>query len=402
MFLLTLAVVASIGTVVFLFARGYRFSPGTRKLSANGILVAKSNPDGAQLFLNGELETATNATINLEPGDYDVEIKKEGYKTWVKRVVVEKEVVTELNANLFKSAPSLVPITFNSVETPTASSGFSKILFVVPATIENVAEDLEGLWLLETLNLPIGFNQGPKRVTDGNLTGATFTFSPNEREVLFQTAIGSFLVDLATFTPQSKRVNIVATQEELLAEWQEEESTKLIARLRKLPTELNDILMASGSKVFLSPDEEKVLYLAGTDGDLPDGLIPELPGSSTQKEERNIASQGIYVYDIKEDRNFKVGEQSIPQSSACITNQSVIYLACDATISWYPTSLNLLLASPNSISVLDYDGANNQSVYSGSFVAPYAFSTNSPDRIIFLTNLGANSTEANLYSLTVR
>lgn len=122
-FLSTLIVVGLIGLFVSYYARGYRLNLQTLKFVPNGILVLKSEPDGASVFIDGELKTATNATISLSPGTYDVEIKKEGFTSWYKRLSIEKEIVVTATASLFKNAPSLSPVTFSGAKKP---GGFTK------------------------------------------------------------------------------------------------------------------------------------------------------------------------------------------------------------------------------------------------------------------------------------
>ena len=51
---------------------------------------------------------------------------------------------------------------------------------------------------------------------------------------------------------------------------------------------------------------------------------------------------------------------------------------------------------------MDYDGTNRQEVYAGSYVAPHAYPALTTDRIIILTNLGANTSPPNLYSLSLK
>ena len=125
-FLTTIAVVLGFTTVIFMYAQGYRVNPNTLEVSPNGLLVIKSYPDSSQVYINGELKTATNATVPLPPGTYDVSVQKEGYHNWSKRLDIDKEVVTEATAHLFKIAPSLSAITFSGVENPVPSSDFSK------------------------------------------------------------------------------------------------------------------------------------------------------------------------------------------------------------------------------------------------------------------------------------
>src|SRR5258706_14247852 len=98
-FLLTIVVVGTIGTVAIFYAKGYRVNKNT--ITPNGLFVANSDPTGAQLLVNNELKSATNATITLPPGTYDVTIKKDGYIPWNKKIAIEKEVVTEIDASLF-------------------------------------------------------------------------------------------------------------------------------------------------------------------------------------------------------------------------------------------------------------------------------------------------------------
>ena len=73
----TFLVVGIIGYFVSLIARGYRFDIDKFRFFPNGILVAKSDPDGASIYVNGDLKTATNTNIKLSPNSYNIEVKKE-------------------------------------------------------------------------------------------------------------------------------------------------------------------------------------------------------------------------------------------------------------------------------------------------------------------------------------
>jgi len=89
-----------------------------------------------------------------------------------------------------------------------------------------------------------------------------------------------------------------------------------------------------------------------------------------------------YVYDIKEDRNFKVGEK-------------------DETFYWLSNSRNLLLPRLDRIIILDYDGTNRQGVFGAGYVFPHAYPTTSTGRVLILTNLGSQEA-ANLYWLSLK
>ncbi len=392
--LLTLLVVGLLGLFLSLYARGYRFDGQTFRFKPSGLLVVKSDPSGAQVFVNGELSTATDTTVSLAPGTYDVSIRKESFHPWNKRLVIEKEVVTEAIASLFRVAPSLSSVTFSGVVNPVISADGTRIAYATPPSREDPEKG--GLWAIETVNLPIGFARDPRRVTDGDLTAADWQFSPDGREILVSLGQSVFLLDASTFTPQARRVNVAARKEIILAEWEEERGTRLSSQIKILPDELVDILQRKVSSIVFSPDETKILYTASGSATIRENLIKPLPGSSSQKQERDIKEGHTYVYDIKEDRNFLIDEGA---ESLLIDSKLVPELT--RRLAWFPTSKHLVLSEAGKITIIDYDGTNRQLVYSGSYVSPHAYPFGSTSRLLILTSLGADTTP-NLYSLTLK
>ncbi len=408
--LLTFLVVGVGGTLLFLYAKGFRLNTNTLEISESGLLVIKSNPDGASIFINGELKTATNATLSLPPQSYDVLVKKEGYLEWKKRLEVKAGEVTEATAHLFRVAPSLSAITFSGVTKIVPSFDSSKIAFSVPPDIN---PDASGLWVMEIVDLPLGFSREPRKITDGNLKDADFIWSPDGRQILLKTQRGIFLLDASTFTPQGQLINVANSLNSILTSWDSERDKKLNAQLKKLPEELANILQKRSSKIVFSPDEDMVLYQASSSATIPEGLIKPLPGASTQKQERDIKKDRTYIYDIKEDRNFFITEGDV-ELNGWIDYQEIIQswskpLAptpktqkIPRSLSWYPSSRHVILAEESKVTLMDYDGTNRQIVYSGSFIAPHTYPTLSTDRLIILTNFGSNSTVPNLYSLSIK
>ncbi|KKU48533.1 MAG: Serine/threonine protein kinase [Candidatus Woesebacteria bacterium GW2011_GWC2_47_16] len=392
--LLTLLVVGLLGLFLSLYARGYRFDGQTFRFKPSGLLVVKSDPSGAQVFVNGELSTATDTTVSLAPGTYDVSIRKESFHPWNKRLVIEKEVVTEAIASLFRVAPSLSSVTFSGVVNPVISADGTRIAYATPPSREDPEKG--GLWAIETVNLPIGFARDPRRVTDGDLTAADWQFSPDGREILVSLGQSVFLLDASTFTPQARRVNVAARKEIILAGWEEERGTRLSSQIKILPDELVDILQRKVSSIVFSPDETKILYTASGSATIRENLIKPLPGSSSQKQERDIKEGHTYVYDIKEDRNFLLDEGA---ESLLIDSKLVPELT--RRLAWFPTSKHLVLSEAGKITIIDYDGTNRQLVYSGSYVSPHAYPFGSTSRLLILTSLGADTTP-NLYSLTLK
>lgn len=383
MLLSTFIIVGIISVIAILYARGFRLqqSPSTLTLGPTGLLVVNSDPTGAQVFVDGELKTATDNSISLPPGTYDVSVKKEGYLSWEKTITIEREVVTQVDAFLVSTAPSLTALTFSGATNPIASEDFSKIAYTVPSSADNIERG--GLWIMETVNLPLGFNRDPRRITDGDLTNATYEFSPDARELLLTLSNAVYLLDVAEFTPQESRVNIAPQAESIRQEWEEIRETRLMAKIAPLPEEIEKVFAQNAADIAFSPDENRILYTATDDASIPEGLVRQLPGSSTQEQVRRISKGNKYVYDIREDKNFRVA-------------------GADEVVYWISNSLNLIIPEENTISILDYDGTNRKTVFSGSYVFPIAYPSTNVNRILLLTNFGASDSIPNLYWLSLK
>lgn len=369
----TFVVVGVIGYFISLVARGYRFDIDKFRFFPNGILVAKSDPDGASIYINGDLKGATNTNIKLSPNSYDLEIKREGYITWSKRLTIKKEEVTQITAQLFKTAASLSPITFDGAENPVVSSDFDKIAYT----------NNKGLWIMSVSTLPIGFSNSPKKIVDGIIDNSTYLFSPNGQEILVETTLGTYLLNTNEFTPQAQQINILNKKEEILKTWQIEKQKKEDVELKNLPIEIIDLLKRQAKVFSFSPDGNMVMYQSQEDTNIKSNLIPKLPGSSTQKEERSIKIGRKYIYDIKEDKNFYVGEEN-------------------SNLYWLPTSRHLIESLDGKIVIMDYDGTNRQIVFSGNYIAPHAYPYVNASKLLILTNLGSDSQTPNLYSLSIK
>ena len=369
----TFLVVGGIGYFVVLIAKGYQFDTETYKFVENGILVAKSDPDGASIYIDNNLAGATNTNLKLKPGNYYLEIKKNGYISWSKNLTIKKEEVTQITAHLFKVAPSFSSVTFDGAENPVVSSDFSKIAYT----------NSEGLWIMTVSSLPIGFPNEPKKITDGTLKDSAYSFSPNSRELLLETKLGTYLLNTNELKSQLEIKNIISTKDLVLKNWELEKQKKVESELKLLPTEVAGILNKKSLTFTFSPDETMVMYTASSEAKIKDDLITKLPGSSTQPQSRDIKVGKTYIYDIKEDRNFIVND----------TGRSLY---------WLPTSRHLLLPDEGKIVVMDYDGTNRQTVFSGNYIAPHAYPFVNASKLLILTNLGSTSSAPNLYSLSIK
>jgi len=383
--------------------RGYRLDFEGWTVRATGLLVATSAPDGAQVYIDGELKSATNNTLSLPPGKYRVEIKKEGLLTWSKELVVEKELVTKTEAYLFPRVPSLSALTFDGTVGPVMSPDGTKLAFIVPAGQE--AGEKSGLWVLTLSDLPLGFSRDPRQVARADLAGAKIAWSPDLRQILLKTTKGAyFLLAAGEFNPQGTWVNVGSRLEEILAGWEEERRQVLEQQEKHLPEGMQYILSEKAGFISFSPDETKVLYTATASATLTDELISPVPAASTQKQERNIKPSNTYIYDIKEDRNFWVAERPIyaPETDELFGGQALRF-GGQARIFWFPTSRHVVIVEEKSIVIGDYDGTNQQQVYAGPFENGKVFPHPSGSKLIVLTNLNQQEGQTpNLYAISLR
>lgn len=374
-------------TLVVLYGRGYQISFEKDKtiIAGTGLLVATSNPDGAQIFINGKLTSATNTTLNLLPEDYAVEIIKEGYLPWKKNLKIQKELVTKTEALLFPSAPKLVSITSTGVTSPILDPTKTRLAY----KITHLTPQKNGIYLLEMGERPILTLQSTAtKIVDETknlFSKAEMSFSPNGKN-LIATISGetktTYLLSLERENQNPQEIDPFSLAQ-LMEQWQKEKEEKETSRLNSLKSELARMVSSSFEHLNWSPDETKILYQASQSATLPLFINPPLIGASSQPEERKIKKGKVYLYDIKEDKNFLI---DAPLSA----------------LSWFPDNRHLILTHEGKIEILEYDGTNKTTVYAGpfaeNFVAPWPDSS----KLVILTNLANPNVAPNLYTVSLK
>ena len=373
-----------------LYGSGYRLAFNQHKvsLSGTGLFVATSTPDGASVFLNRRLTSATNTTLNLPPGTYDVKITKDGYIAWEKKLTVQEEIVTKAQALLLPLAPKLESITAIGANNPTIDPTGTRIAFLVATSTPKK----NGVYLLDMAGRPILTLQNSTQLGDDiyvTFSKSALSWSPNGKDIIASVSAGANLTqtfllvpDKFTQTPLEQSVDLPLIK----AQWDKEAEEKEKARLASLTPKVAKMVRDVFGQSKFSPDETKVLYVASASATLEKVIIPPLPGSNTQPEERTIVAGKLYIYDIKEDKNFFISDR--PERLA--------------SLSWMPNSYHLAFIEDKKVKIMEYDGTNRNVLYSGplssDFVAPW------PDgsKLVVLTNLGAEGIEPNLYTISLR
>ncbi len=379
-------------TIVVLYGRGYRFGiiSGRPEFLGTGLLVATSDPDGASVFIDGHLTTATDNTINLSPGKYKVRIFKEGYFPWEKEITVQKEVVAKAQALLFPTAPKLENITSSGVENPVVDPSLTRLAYRVASQ----SARKNGIYVLDMTQKPIlTLQSAASQITDDTadlFSKADFVWSPDGKELLTTISRDNsdqtiYLLSAGGFNQDPK--DVTATIASLKEAQQQEKNEKEKARLSGLKPALQKQINDNFNIVSWSPDETKILYQASSSATLPIIISPRLIGADSTAEQRDIKKDAVYVYDIKEDKNFKALD-SLANSPSPLT--------------WFPDSRHLVYVHDKKIEVMEYDGTNATTIYAGPFLDNYVFPWPNGSKVVVLTNLGNPAISPNLYTVSLK
>ena len=376
--------------VVVLFAKGYRFGLDTGKLelSGTGLLVTKSIPDGAQVFLNDHLTTATDNTINLSPKTYRVKIFKDGYFPWEKDIEIRAEVVSKAEALLFPKAPKLESITDIGVLNPVIDPSQTRIAFIVASQ----SARKNGIYVFDMSSRPIlTLQSATTQLTDDTadlFSRANLTWSPDGKQ-LIATISGtldsptSYLLESSGFNSNPRNVTEILASVD--STWKQQKTSKEKAQINSLSSKLRPIVRSSFSIMAWSPDDTKILYKASASAEIPLVIKPRLIGANPTKEIRSIEEGKIYIYDIKEDRNYALDESYFSE-----------------TYAWLSDSSHLIFVKDKQISAIEYDGLNKTTIYAGPFINGYVFPWPDLSRIVTLTDLGNSQIDPNLYTISLK
>jgi len=446
---LTSALLILSGSVLAIqFAKGYRPGRGgdTSFLLGTGLLSANSDPKDAQIYIDGELQNrVTDDTINLSPGDYEVEISKLGFTSWKKTITIEKELVTSTNATLFRSVPSLTPLTFSGALNLTPSPDGQKIAFTVASPS---AQLKAGLYILDLNDRPALFSNGAARLIAENpaprdFAEAQLLWSPDSSEILASFVDRNYLLDSSKSVRQQDLVGATTQLPFILSNWEQEMTRREKQLFAALPDEMFEVATSSAKNIYFSPDGKKMLYTATAQVDIPEDLIPPLPATNTQTESRSLEPGNVYIYDIKEDKNFLIVQQpaELPENTfekiqlvddltpeglfsteSSATTSAKLKLQDDTSLEqtianfksyysafpylnyqWFPTSNHILLSSNGSINIVEYDATNFTTLYSGAHKKEFVYPWPNGDKLIILTNLTQNpDLPANLYTINLK
>lgn len=387
-------------TIAVLYGRGYRFGldNGKPDLRKTGILAAKSTPESAQILINDHLTGATNENINLSPNQYGIRIQKDGYLPWTKNVSIEEEVVTSVNAFLYPTAPKLDSITNIGVTKAVLDPSRTKIAY----TVASQSAKRNGIYVYDTAaNSVLSLQGASRQIADDTIaltSQSELSWSPDGEFVVASIA---GLLSPSTYQLNARQFNetpqdITAVYDTLQSDWETEILEKERALMQNLKKPVRKLISDNFRVIAWSPDEAKILYQASRSADLPFMIKPRLIGINKLYEQRKIAKDAVYVYDIKEDVNYKALDALPASCNLLIPN------ACSLPIQWFPDSNHLIVVDEKRIDIVEMDGSNRTTVYAGPFIDNFVFPWADTTRIVMLTNLNNPQIQPNLYTVSLR
>lgn len=394
--ILSLVVIVVIAGIAIFLAKGYRYQPETGTFSGTGIISVSSIPDQASVYLDGHLTTATNDNISsLPPKTYKVRIVKEGYIAWEKDIEVTQGLVSEIKATLFRSIPTIYPITYSGVDLAVLSPDNLKLMYIIPNGLEGgaVAEKKSGIWVW-VMDNPGGIGLGGgevqrQLVQSGGVdySKASYRWSPDSTQIFVDLPERKLLLDINRLNDIPR--DITANYQATLKSWDETENKNKLTKLEQI-TDLNLRKTASNSGLLKwSPDETKVLY---TD---PEGNFKLNDLSSKKNYDLPKASNYAFLTDSKHlvmvERDVKKESEGSKASKGSEESNGVMV-----------TTIKDRFAQTR-ISIIEIDGTNKAEIYYGlvepDIVVPW------PDgsRLVVISSLPTQTaSEPNMYGINLK
>lgn len=380
LFFLTFIIVL---TSVIAYARGYRFDIKKRLVRSTGIISATSIPKAAKIYINGELKGVTDTNLTLPPGNYIVEIKKEGYTSWNKKINLKGELVINIDPVLFPINPSLSPLTNLGIIKAIPTEDGDKIVIIASGSAYLFDAGKKTLPFFPPLNKIADLSQFSNII---DVKDVRIIFSPDQKQAIFEFEQNSYLLSLEENNPDP--LEITLSKETLIQAWQNEKNKNNIKILETFPKNFDKIASSSFDIISFSPNETKVLYKAKKNVELPLMIKPPLVSTNQTPEERSVIKDKVYVYDRKEDKNL------------LLTNNQL--LIKNNQVKWYFDSRHFVVEEEKKISIIDYDDTNKQTIYSGPFESSFLNTTND-GKIVVLINLNSQMNELpDLYLVGIR
>jgi hypothetical protein len=190
--ILGLGVFLVLGPLIVSLVSGVKFDRKSNQYTRTGILSIKTDPSKATVILNDKEQETTPANLRfLNPQEYTVTLKKDGYFDWTKRADVKADKATILGNNgdkiyLLKQQPAVTTISSsvtdyaitdnyiaylaeNNIVIARGKNYENKMTIAAPIGLQNIT-------VSEDKQLVLGYSQGRAaivRADNGQITDAS-------------------------------------------------------------------------------------------------------------------------------------------------------------------------------------------------------------------------------------
>lgn len=375
--LLTGLVIIVVAGMAIFFVKGYSFSSKDGRLVGTGILSITSLPDGASVYINGHLTTATNTTLSsLQPKKYQLKIVKEAFIPWEKEVEVKEGLVTEVKATLFPAIPTIYPLTVNGAISPSLSPDGNKLVFAVPFIDDSHSRQKGGVWVWTMGSQPISFARSaePHQIvaSTANLdfSKAKMIWSPDSKQVLVtlqernlpgEGNSRNYLLETDKQVNMADLKDITPILDSTLKEWAQDQKTKDEARVGTIKDLKIKEIASPSAEIEWSPDETKFI-------------------------------KGTKLYDL-----------SSPIAGQILTGNKEYDLPPALDYFWLPDAKHLILVGEGKISVSELDGGNVSEIYAGKFEGTTVFPWPDSSKMVILTSYNTSTASTpNLFGINLK
>jgi hypothetical protein len=294
-------------------------------------------------------------------------------------------LVSEANALLFPTAPKLEAVTTIGVSNVIMDLSGSLLGY----TLASSSATKNGIYVLNMNSRPLIFlgASGTQIVSDlqDNFSQAKIEFSPDGREILAQVSQRSYL--LTTEGRNENPQDVTNTLTTVRQDWQVQQLELEKKLSDSLSKELRQTSAMYFSDIMPSPEGDKLLYAASQSAELPFVLKNKVPSLNSTPDNRTLEEGSIYVYDVKEDKNYLIFDSSGLKSGQTPSKYF-----------WHQDSRHLIFADSGKVSVIEYDGSNLTAVYNGPFIDNLVFPWPDGSSIAIVARL-SESVPFNLYRI---
>jgi len=418
-----------------MLVQGYTFDTKTKQVVQTGVLIVNSVPSGAQIFIDDHPQNVTNTSISFLPTkDYKIKLTKEGYTTWEKQLTIDKQLTTEIEAIMWPAIPSVNPITNTGVVNVKLSPDRQKVAYAVKFS----ERDKAGLWVMDMAKRTVftgpstDFTQITKNSGNIDYSQAELLWSPDSKQLLATLQENSnpetkftrnYLLDITKLNTSPS--DITPTKEGTLNSWMDEIKSVQALRNIKLADDPKGVKIASDSAIPIrwSWDETMFLYATSPNQAYPSAsvkasqkpkIIPINQNIKSATDSANIVDASIATISAQ----YKVYSESQTATFSADMNIKIYDIKKKTSFdlpnatyyTWYPVEekadreiQHLIMVEDGSLSIIETDGKNKSTIYSGPFENIHVFPWPDGGRLVFLTNFNSRAgVEPNLYTINLR